>query len=63
MTLQSQNIEKSECLGEIKLTSKAEATEGKHACTLEASFRYKNQNLKLSRSFDLTVLPSPKKPS
>ena len=63
VTLQSQNIEKSECLGEIKLTSQAEATEGKHTCTLEASFRYKNQNLKLSRSFDLTVLPSPKKPS
>ena len=63
ITLKSQNIDKSESLGEIKLTPQAEASAGKHNCTLEASFRYKNQNLKLTQSFELTVLPSPKKPS
>ena len=63
ITLKSQNIDKSESLGEIKFSSQDEASPGKHSCTLEASFRYKNQNLKLSQPFELTVLPSPKKPS
>ena len=63
ITLKSQNIDKSESLGEIKLTPQAQASAGKHSCTLEASFRYKNQNLKLSQSFELTVLPALKKPS
>ena len=63
ITLKSQNIDKSESLGEIKFSSQDGASPGKHSCTLEASFRYKNQNLKLSQPFELTVLPSPKKPS
>ena len=63
ITLKSQNIDKSESLGEIKLTSQPQASAGKHSCTIEASFRYKNQNLKLTQSFDLTILPAPKKPS
>lgn len=63
ITLKSQNIDKSESLGEIKFSSQEGASPGKHSCTLEASFRYKNQNLKLSQPFELTVLPSPKKPS
>jgi hypothetical protein len=63
ITLKSQNIEKSESLGEIRLTPQTEASSGKHSCTIEATFKYKNQNLKLTQSFELTVLPSPKKPS
>ena len=63
ITLKSQNIDKSESLGEIKFSSQEGASPGKHSCTLEASFRYKNQNLKLSQAFELTVLPAPKKPS
>jgi len=63
ITLKSQNIDKSESLGEIKLSSQDGAVPGKHSCTLEASFRYKNQNLKLSQPFELTVLPAPNKPS
>ena len=63
ISLKSQNIDKSESLGEIKFTTQTQASVGKHSCTLEASFRYKNQNLKLSRSIELTVLPAPKKNS
>ena len=63
ISLKSQNIDKSESLGEIKFTPQTQASVGKHSCTLEASFRYKNQNLKLSRSIELTVLPAPKKNS
>ncbi len=63
ISLKSQNIDKSESLGEIKFTPQTQASVGKHSCTLEASFRYKNQNLKLSQSIELTVLPAPKKNS
>ena len=63
ISLKSQNIDKSESLGEIKYTPQTQASVGKHSCTLEASFRYKNQNLKLSQSIELTVLPAPKKNS
>jgi len=63
ITSKSQNIDKSESLGEIKFTPQSQASAGKHSCTLEASFRYKNQSLKLSQSLELTVLPAPKKPS